>query len=208
MTSGVIPVTYIPPGSSNNNNTTTTTARDSNRASQFLNVTDYDSDGESADTRSSMASTADNPTTPSKTGYAIAVSRARPQIMRVNQIQIPSADGLSRSSSVRTVLTREANLSRSNTAPARRVHKPPTPQPRPITMLNPAEQQQQSLAPPAPDNNNDHEDPFHDRHSISVEDLSRPSSSSLQHQSTLDTRTLGDGEITIYWNPDEHQQKR
>ncbi|KAJ8655857.1 hypothetical protein O0I10_008521 [Lichtheimia ornata] len=208
VTSGVIPVTYIPPGSSNNNNTTTTTARDSNRASQFLNVTDYDSDGESADTRSSMASTADNPTTPSKTGYAIAVSRARPQIMRVNQIQIPSADGLSRSSSVRTVLTREANLSRSNTAPARRVHKPPTPQPRPITMLNPAEQQQQSLAPPAPDNNNDHEDPFHDRHSISVEDLSRPSSSSLQHQSTLDTRTLGDGEITIYWNPDEHQQKR
>ena len=201
-------MTYIPPGSNNNN--TTTTNRDeqqNNRTSQYLNVTDYDSDGESADTRSSMASTADNPTTPSKTGYAIAVSRARPQIMRVNHIQIPSTDGLSRSSSVRTVLTREANLSRSNTAPARRVHKPPTPQPRPITMLNPEQQQpSSSLAPPAPDN--DHEDPFHDRHSISVEDLSRPSSSSLQHHSTLDSRTLGDGEITIYWNPDEDQHKR
>lgn len=193
----VIPVTYIPPDSNNKRTSTTTT--DNNRTS-YLNVTDYDSDGESADTRSSMASTADNPTTPSKTGYAIAVSRARPQIMRVNQIQIPSSDGLNRSSSVRTVLTREANLSRSNTAPARRVHKPPTPQPRPLTMLNP-EQQQPSSSLAAPDN----EDPFHDRHSISVEDLNRPSSSSLQH---VDSRTLGDGEITIYWNPEDQQSKR
>lgn len=190
-------MTYIPPDRNNKHTSTTT---DNNRTSQYLNVTDYDSDGESADTRSSMASTADNPTTPSKTGYAIAVSRARPQIMRVNQIQIPSSDGLSRSSSVRTVLTREANLSRSNTAPARRVHKPPTPQPRPLTMLNP-EQQQPSSSLPAPDD----EDPFHDRHSISVEDLTRPSSSSLQH---VDSRTLGDGEITIYWNPEDQQSKR
>jgi hypothetical protein len=71
----------------------------------------------------------------SKSAQAFQVTRVKPQIMRVNTVRVmdeggsssvgsSNNGGLSRSGSVRTVLTRDnsitSNLSRSNTAPSRR----------------------------------------------------------------------------------------
>lgn len=73
----------------------------------------------------------------SKSAQAFQVTRVKPQIMRVNTVRVMDEEGgsvgspnggggggLSRSGSVRTVLTRDnsisSNLSRSNTAPSRR----------------------------------------------------------------------------------------
>ncbi|KAI7858455.1 hypothetical protein BDC45DRAFT_554053 [Circinella umbellata] len=122
---------------------------DRQHASKYLSA-GYESDGDSSlGTRASITSTiSNNPTTPSKTVHAVQVQRARPQIMRVNQVLVSNIDGdglannlggggLSRSGSVRTILTRDdgsdagsiVHLSRSNTAPAKRLLSTRSPRP-------------------------------------------------------------------------------
>ncbi|ORY91165.1 hypothetical protein BCR43DRAFT_498611 [Syncephalastrum racemosum] len=167
VTSGVIPVTYIPP-----------TPR----------VNDDDDDLES--NRSSVTTLSQQmPVTPVRTGQAYQVSRARPQIMRVNQVR----DSLSRSGSVRTVLTRDdstasSSLSRSHTMPSKRPALASVSQPsRSSTLLTPSsDSRPKSLPPGGKHLSIQEDDPFHDRHSI--------------HERPSESRTIGDGEITIYWN--------
>lgn len=173
VTSGVIPVTYIPPAPTTND--------------------DDDDDLES--NRSSVTTLSQQlPATPARTGQAYQVSRARPQIMRVNQVR----DSLSRSGSVRTVLTRDdstpsSSLSRSHTMPSKRPALASVSQPsRSSTLLTPSTDARPRSLPPGGKHLSVHEDddPFHDRHSIHSIHEHRPSES----------RTIGDGEITIYWN--------
>lgn len=164
--SGVISVSYVPPNRhSTQLQTSQSDAASNRRHSSYLSVRDhrasrYDTDDETLETgsqRTSLASSVSNqPTTPAKASQAVQVVRARPQIMRVNQVRIDSVDGsstggLSRSGSVRTILTREENpsmtsvqLSRSRTAPTRRLANRResssilviTPQERPNTIIN------------------------------------------------------------------------
>ncbi|KAI9498192.1 hypothetical protein BDB00DRAFT_503011 [Zychaea mexicana] len=306
ITSGVIPVAYIPPSPEESNVPTTITAAaaaaaaagnaaaegrssltaettnnvsavgndaDSNRRqSKYLSAS-YESDGdESIDTRTSIASTISNqPTTPARTTYAVQVQRARPQIMRVNQVLVSDTEGngtssslgggstgLSRSGSVRTVLTRDdgseagsvVHLSRSNTAPARRLLTNRTPRPTAQQRSSMIQQRHQQQPRPTTIINTDpslieatvnksvvmnrgsprsEDDPFHDRHSALIESMaatpttgtpviasnsSNDTSSAvagtrhLSNTPTTDSRNIGDGEITIYWNNAYDQQQQ
>ncbi|KAI9271527.1 hypothetical protein BDA99DRAFT_500308 [Phascolomyces articulosus] len=232
------------------------------RQSKYLSAS-YESDGESIDTRASIASSvSNNPTTPAKTTYAVQVSRARPTIMRVNQVRISDVEGegsttnlaggngLSRSGSVRTILTRDdgsevgnvVQLSRSNTAPAKRLlsnRTPRTPKqqlpqqrssmvqrhpPRPTTIINTDPDLIEATVNKSVIVNRgsprSEDDPFHDRHSALIESSApqmptstnrRHSTSGTRHHSntpTTDSRILGDGEITIYWNNAYDEQQK
>ncbi|KAI8144032.1 hypothetical protein BJV82DRAFT_74601 [Fennellomyces sp. T-0311] len=264
ITSGVIPVTYIPPSPEDpqppqaaaatlGTAATASSSNDDNdkRSSKYLSA-HYDSDGDdTVDTRNSMASTISNqPVTPSKTTYAVQVQRARPQIMRVNQVRVSQDEpgafggGLSRSGSVRTILTRDdgseassvVHLSRSNTAPARRFL---TKSPRQMPQRSPMQQRPTTIINTDPDlleatlnkNHNNAvnrgsprsaDDPFHDRHSVLIGAMpavpdhvinDTTAQTGERHHSnatTIDSKIIGDGEITIYWNNahDEEQNSQ
>ncbi|KAG2223812.1 hypothetical protein INT45_001946 [Circinella minor] len=185
---------------------------DRQHASKYLSAS-YESDGESSlGTRASITSTtSNNPTTPSKTVHAVQVQRARPQIMRVNQVLVSNIDGdglannfggagISRSGSVRTILTRDdgsdagsiVHLSRSNTAPAKRLLSTRSPRPalqqsrsslvqrhypsqqqRPTTIINTDPELIEATVNKSLIINRgsprSEDDPFHDRHSALVE---------------------------------------
>ncbi|KAI9304319.1 hypothetical protein BJ944DRAFT_267025 [Cunninghamella echinulata] len=120
---------------------------------------------------------------------AVQVTRAKPQILRVNTVRV---NDLSRGNSVRTILTKssddENNLSRSNTVQSK-------------TMVK-EEQDHNPLSSSSLHHSND---PFQDdRYTVIEEDEEEGRSSSSRNTRPVTNHsmasTIGDGEITIFWS--------
>ncbi|KAI8341943.1 hypothetical protein BC941DRAFT_499461 [Chlamydoabsidia padenii] len=194
ITSGVIPIAYIPPShhmqqeiyqqqqqyhlstsastvKPNQPSTTTTENpfQDPRQSQYTLNDDDDDDDDDMSSRHHSIISTGQQ-----TAHQAVQVTRAKPQILRVNTVRV---NDLKRGGSVRTILTKSdqdtTTLSRSNTIDTKSS----------ITSNNGGEQ-----------------DPFQDTVMDSNDnddnDL-RPSRPTTNH--SLGS-TLGDGEITIFWS--------
>ncbi|CAO3636477.1 unnamed protein product [Cunninghamella echinulata] len=119
---------------------------------------------------------------------AVQVTRAKPQILRVNTVRV---NDLSRGNSVRTILTKssddENNLSRSNTVQSK-------------TMIKEEEEIHNPLSSSSLHHSND---PFQDdRYTVIEEEEGRLSSSRNTRPVTNHSMasTIGDGEITIFWS--------
>ncbi|KAI8137607.1 hypothetical protein BJV82DRAFT_634506 [Fennellomyces sp. T-0311] len=200
--SGVIPIAYIPPQSRTASASTNQTIEEQQQ--QYDNAVaqshpvykgrkstednPFSDDHHSRnsvmttdDERASIASSVQVATTPKAT-QAYQMMRAKPQIMRVNTVRVNN--GLTRSGSTRTVLTRDsAQLSRSNTTPSRKQNDELQPQ---------HDENRPSSAPTVPVED---DDPFHDRHSATdSEKRSRPQITDSMMSGP------GDGEITIFWD--------
>ncbi|KAF7723231.1 hypothetical protein EC973_002169 [Apophysomyces ossiformis] len=203
---------------SDNHSTDDPRAR-AHRSSQFLSIggrSEYDDDDDDdLSNRGSMASSVGHVHTPVKATQAFQVTRAKPQILRVNTMRVDGSGGLNRSGSVRTILTKEESptttgLTRSNTTPVRRRPSPTESGPV-IELTSPTSPEDRNKrhtsAPPAT------EDPFHDRHSIteprSSSSAMPSASSSTEHISSSRSKPQatdsmvsapGDGEITVFWS--------
>ncbi|KAG0183000.1 hypothetical protein DFQ29_000811 [Apophysomyces sp. BC1021] len=187
------------------------------RSSQFLSLggrSEFDDDDDDLSNRGSMASSVGHIHTPVKATQAFQVTRAKPQILRVNTMRVDGGGGLNRSGSVRTILTKEesptSGLTRSNTTPIRRRPPPPSEGGPAIELTSPTSPDDRTKrhisAPPAS------EDPFHDRHSVSespMEEQTAPHTTSTEnvssgrsHPQITDSvvSAPGDGEITIFWS--------
>lgn len=216
ITSGVIPIAYIPPShhmqqeiyqqdqlyrttspmtappnpsatpTTMISHSTTTTAVanpfQDPRLSQYTVGDDDDDDEDDMSSRHhSIISTSQQ-----ASHHAVQVTRAKPQILRVNTVRV---NDLKRGDSVRTILTKSDKqddeddgeyshgLSRSNTANGKGTKSPP----------NAGEQ-----------------DPFQDdRYAVDEDEMDDIRSSRPITNHSLGS-TLGDGEITIFWSGQQH----
>ncbi|KAI9246231.1 hypothetical protein BDA99DRAFT_543327 [Phascolomyces articulosus] len=151
-------------------------------------------------------------TTPIKATQAYQMQRAKPQIMRVNTVRVNN--GLARSGSTRTILTRDSiQLSRSNTAPTQRQDgnqqgssSGGDQQQKEHTAVQLTDETARPNSAPTAaatglqlDNGENEDDPFHDRHSTTN---SSSSTSEKSRPQLTDSMVSGpsDGEITIFWD--------
>ncbi|KAI8391532.1 uncharacterized protein BYT42DRAFT_543067 [Radiomyces spectabilis] len=198
--SGVIPVTFIQPSPG------------LRPMSQYTDVTDpfgddatisrrtshlsYSYNNDDASSRpDSMASSIHQDYTPVRATHAVQVTRAKPQILRVNTVRVN--DGLSRNGSVRTVLTRDdsgASLTRSNTSPSR--FQPNTSHP---STVDPSLRENQDPIHRPISTPTTIENPFHDRYHIKEPELSPQT-----RVTDSVVSAPGDGEITIFWSGPNH----
>ncbi|ORX61683.1 hypothetical protein DM01DRAFT_1332274 [Hesseltinella vesiculosa] len=202
ITSGVIPIAYIPPSHEFESHPVTATPLPPQQPSQLRqSLTQITPENPFADPRHSQYSVDDEDDERSQTNAAsiqsVQFTRARAQIVRVNTVR-----DLQRNNSVRTILTKtdEEPVTRSNSIQTHTTsHRIDS------NLIDPAMPALDTVASPSdptaanPSPSTDAQNPFQDQfYSADEHNDAPPSSRPVTNHSI--SSTVGDGEITVLWH--------